>query len=336
MDAVEIRGAVPSHGTDVVDREWDGPREEARVRSGESESYYRRIYAWQDPDGDPEAKASWRFIHHHVGAGGDPGAANLRACITGIGVLNGGRGVAVTEQPWAQDRRGIWDHLARHIRDAGSDPPPLREMDSMQFDPSGRERRSVNFDSLEVRQEDGAPTRIVGYAAVFDQLSAELFGGFRERIRRGAFSKTIKEADIRALFNHDPNYVLGRTRANTLKLSEDDHGLRIEIDPPDTTFAHDLMASISRGDIDQMSFGFRTIRDEWSKDDQDVAMRTLIEVELFDVSPVTFPAYPQTSVAVRDMMRRFEAAPSREGSHSVAMLRRRLELKASPYTWEGK
>lgn len=207
-------------------------------------------------------------------------------------------------------------------------------MDVEQLDqhvtPDGREQRALDLESLEIRVDGDEDKRtIVGYAAVFDKLSKPLFG-FRERIAKGAFKKTIQEADIRALFNHDPNHVLGRTKAGTLRLQEDDRGLRIEIDPPDTQFARDLITSIQRRDIDQMSFGFRTIKDQWDHQPDGSVIRTLLEVELFDVSPVTFPAYPQTSVKVRDYLRAM-AEESRAGAHSdldwqADARRRQLEL----------
>jgi len=161
-----------------------------------------------------------------------------------------------------------------------------------------RETRSFPFEA-EIRT-DGDGERIVGYAAVFNALSEEMFG-FREIIRRGAFKKTIQESDVRALFNHDPNFVLGRNKSGTLTLSEDDKGLRIEIDPPTTQIVRDLvMEPMRRGDIDQMSFGFRAVKDGWTKENgKDV--RELLEVQLFDISPVTFPAYPQTEVSVRNI-----------------------------------
>jgi len=157
-----------------------------------------------------------------------------------------------------------------------------------------REYRTYEF---ELRKAKDDKPKIVGYSAVFDQLSEDL-GGFREKIAKGAFSKTIKESDIKALFNHDPNYVLGRNRNSTLTLEEDDHGLKVEIEPPDTQFANDLVKQIERGDIDQMSFGFITKADEWDEKGKE-PIRTLKDVELFDVSPVVFPAYEQTAVAVR-------------------------------------
>lgn len=83
----------------------------------------RKAYAWVDPDGDPGAKSSYKFIHHEVKAGGDVGPANVKACTSGIGVLNGGRGGADIPK---SDRQGIYRHLARHLRDAGDEPPDLR------------------------------------------------------------------------------------------------------------------------------------------------------------------------------------------------------------------
>lgn len=146
---------------------------------------------------------------------------------------------------------------------------------------------------------EGAPPKITGYAAVFNQLSDDL-GGFRERIAPGAFAAALTRSDVRALFNHDPNFVLGRVSAGTLVLREDETGLTVEITPPDSQTVRDLvLAPMARGDINQQSFGFTTRQDRWDK----IAgewQRTLLEIgELFDVSPVTFPAYPQTDAALR-------------------------------------
>lgn len=143
---------------------------------------------------------------------------------------------------------------------------------------------------------------IEGHAAVFDSWS-ETLGGifpFQEIVRKGAFAESIGRDDIRALFNHDPNYVLGRNRAGTLELVEDEIGLRVRVLPPDTSWARDLQASIRRGDISQMSIGFIVEEDKWStRDGMDV--REIRKVQLFDVSPVTFPAYSATDVGVRAM-----------------------------------
>ncbi len=168
------------------------------------------------------------------------------------------------------------------------------------------ERRYMPVTELRAIEGENGLRKITGYAAVFNKLSDDL-GYFREKIQPGAFRNTLKADDVRALWNHDSNYILGRNRSGTLSLSEDDHGLKIEIDPPDAQWARDLMTSIERGDVDQMSFGFRTITDSWQLvDGEDI--RTLIEVKLFDVSPVTFPAYPDTEVGLRSLEEHKKAA----------------------------
>ena len=162
----------------------------------------------------------------------------------------------------------------------------------------GIERRYV---PAEMRVDDDGG--IEGYAAVFNELSVNL-GGFKERIRPGAFTKTLQEADVRCLFNHDPNFVLGRKRSGTLELAEDSKGLHFRVAPPRAQWADDLRESIRRGDVDQGSFQFETVRDEWQRG-QEYHTRDLIEVRLYDVSPVTFPAYPQTSVSARSLAEMF-------------------------------
>lgn len=161
------------------------------------------------------------------------------------------------------------------------------------------EARSYPFEISEVREAaDDEPLKITGYAAVFNQLSSDL-GGFKEKIKRGFFKDVLKD-DVRALFNHDDNMVLGRTKNKTLILEEDNKGLKVEIIPPDTTYANNLINLVKRGDIDQMSFQWITAKDEWDSSDLNNVIRTLIKAEsLWDVSPVTFPAYPQTKVGIR-------------------------------------
>ncbi len=161
------------------------------------------------------------------------------------------------------------------------------------------EYRTFGVEELRAEHPDGDAPKIVGHAAVFNSPSEDL-GGFTEVIARGAFKESIKSDDIRGLFNHDPNFVLGRNGAGTLRLKEDRDGLLVEIDPPDTQWAKDLMVSINRGDITQMSFGFRTIDDEWSTVDGG-QRRKLKKAQLSDVSPVTFPAFAKTDVALRSL-----------------------------------
>lgn len=195
------------------------------------------------------------------------------------------------------------------------------------------EQRTFKADALaiEARAADGGTTMpmIKGHAAVFDQLSEDL-GGYQERIAPGAFAKSLSGQDIRSLWNHNPDYVLGRQSAKTLSLSEDSKGLAVEIDPPDTQWARDLCVSMRRGDIKEMSFSFITISDKWAKLDG-AWVRTLLEVELIEVSPVTFPAYPQTDVSARalDGLKRAQEEDARENPQprtTVPLSVRRLEL----------
>ena len=116
--------AIARHHTATDDGSWDGSANEARLPSGDgAESALRRAHAWVDPEGDPNAKASYRFIHHEVAEDGTVGAANTTAASTGIGVLNGGRGGTTIPDG---DRQGVYEHLAGHLRDAGQEPPPLQ------------------------------------------------------------------------------------------------------------------------------------------------------------------------------------------------------------------
>lgn len=154
----------------------------------------------------------------------------------------------------------------------------------------------------ELRIDDSLDGKIVGHASVFDSWS-ETLGGifpFKEIVRKGTFTETIKLDDIRALFNHDPNFVLGRNKAGTLELEEDEIGLRVVITPPDTSWANDLIKNLRRGDISQMSIGFIVLEDTWGTKDG-IDIREIKKVQLFDVSIVTYPAYTQTDVGVRAM-----------------------------------
>lgn len=150
---------------------------------------------------------------------------------------------------------------------------------------------------FQVRQDAEGNSTIEGYALKFNVLSQNL-GGFRERVAPGATTKTVQEADIRALFNHDPNMVLGRNVAGTMDVSVDGTGTYYRIKTPDTSYARDLMVSMERGDVTQSSFSFRTISDDWSIDESDFPLRTLTEIQLRDVSPVTYPAYLDSTSGV--------------------------------------
>lgn len=163
----------------------------------------------------------------------------------------------------------------------------------------GFERRSLMDEDVTIRQEE--PYVVAhGYAARFNRLSQNL-GGFVEQIAPGAFTKTLKEQDIRALFNHSEDNVLGRMSAGTLSLTEDDEGLSYEIRLPDTTVGRDLAVLLERGDISGSSFGFRTLEDDWSETEQGYPLRTLRAVSARDIGPVTFPAYVDSTSALRSL-----------------------------------
>jgi len=162
------------------------------------------------------------------------------------------------------------------------------------------ERRTYTVRNVETRQEDDGVMRLSGYAAVFNDASVPL--PFTEYIAPGAFRKTLSETpDVRLLINHE-GLPLARTKNDTLRLSEDEVGLRFEAELPDTSEARDLYTLIERGDVDQMSFAFRVIRQKYNSDRTE---RTLTEVSLADgdVSVVTYPAYPTTTVEAREQLR---------------------------------
>ncbi|MGG7565993.1 HK97 family phage prohead protease [Rhodovulum sp. DZ06] len=162
-----------------------------------------------------------------------------------------------------------------------------------------------------------AGNRLTGYAAVFNARSHDL-GGFVETIRPGAFTRTLAAgADVVALYHHDARHVLGRTLSGTLRLAEDARGLRFDLDVADTSAGRDVLESVGRGDVTGASFAFRSRKDEWSRDARP-AVRTLIDVDLLDVTITPTPAYPDASVARRALDAQ-RAAP-------LALRRRRLDL----------
>lgn len=174
-----------------------------------------------------------------------------------------------------------------------------------------KEQRFYNTDlKIEERSDAGADTvgTISGYAAVFNSLSEDL-GRFREKIAYGAFSDSVNN-DVRALWSHNPDIVLGRTSANTLKLKEDNVGLAFELSLPNTQMGRDALTSIKRRDITGMSFGFVVQEDSWQRGKAgEPHVRTLLKINLFEISPVAFPAYPATQVssrAVDEMLKEIE------------------------------
>jgi len=161
------------------------------------------------------------------------------------------------------------------------------------------ERRTFTIKNVEARQAEDGTMRLSGYAAVFNDDSVPL--PFIERIAPGAFRKTLTETpDVRLLINHE-GLPLARTKNETLRLKEDEIGLYMDADLPDTQAARDLYTLVERGDVDQMSFAFRVIRQKWNEGRTE---RTLTELSLADgdVSVVTYPAYPTTTVEAREQI----------------------------------
>ena len=163
-----------------------------------------------------------------------------------------------------------------------------------------RERR---FFERPVRAGDGsAGRRIKGSAIVYDQESEVLGGWFVEVIRPGAAADALRKSDVRCLFNHDPNLMLGRTRSGTLTLRDTAAALEYDCQAPDTQVAADLLVLLDRGDVSQSRFAFTISEDRWtfSKDPDVPTFREILKIdELFDVSPVTYPAYPTTEAYAR-------------------------------------
>ncbi|MDK1489371.1 HK97 family phage prohead protease [Sinorhizobium sp. 7-81] len=187
---------------------------------------------------------------------------------------------------------------------------------------------------VEARADDEKRT-LVGYAAVFNS-DTDIGGWWTERVAPGAFANAIG-GDVRALVDHDMGRVIGRTKSGTLRLKEDERGLHVEIDVPDTSDGRDLWTLIERGDISGMSFGFRVTHDEWDESG-DIPKRTIHKVELFEVSAVAFPAYDDRSIGKRSLQEWRDvrsapkitdpaAAPVKRAAITKTRLRMDLDLK---------
>jgi HK97 family phage prohead protease len=171
------------------------------------------------------------------------------------------------------------------------------------------ERRVVPMELRIERRAEGDLPHLIGHAAVFNRLSVDL-GGWVELIKPGAFRSALETSDTRALWNHNSDLVLGRRKpgadTRTLELEEDEIGLKIDIDPPRSATYY--VESVERRDVDQMSFAFytNTKKVTWETLEDGTLLRTIHEdgiEELADVSPVTYPAYPDTDVAIRQLER---------------------------------
>lgn len=289
--------AIPRHKTPTSDSEWDGPGNEAKLKTDQDYEYYRQAYAWVDPDMDRTLKSAYKFIHHEVSSDGTPGAANIRGCISGIGVLNGAMGG--TNIPKA-DYQGVYNHLASHLKDADVEPPELRNLQLV------KEVRSMPIEALNI--EDNKML-IQGYAIRFNEPAIFKFDGveYREIIDAKALDKTDMR-DVPLKYNHsDSIMIMARTRNKTLQLIKDEQGLKVMAELANTTAGRDLYELIKRGDIDKMSFAFTVSKDEY---DTETRTRKILSIDkLYDVSAVDTPAYDTTSLSLRSY---FEAEAEKQ------------------------
>lgn len=184
------------------------------------------------------------------------------------------------------------------------------------------ERRNAYFNSKFQTREENHEKFIEGYFAVFEQ-ETQLWEGCYEKIAREAFDNSLKNNDVRCLFNHDSGFVLGRTRSQTLELRTDSHGLwgRVKINTNDSQ-AMDIYARVERGDISGCSFGFYPVSEEY-EEKENRTVWTVKEADTFEVSVCTFPAYPQTEIQARKSD--FETSKTRKIEQKKIELKKKLE-----------
>lgn len=319
---------IPYEKTDVVDLPWDGSQMKANLKSNDIKNFLK-AYAWynetatdNDKDGFPDAKSAWKFIHHMVDENGNAKEANVNACRNAIAFLNGamnGTNIPIHEI------QGVYNHVAQHLKDANIEPPTLKRSITV----NDKETRTfhLNAEVRAVQSDDTQQTKIVGYAAKFNQQSVDL--GFFETLDPHCFDNTDM-SDVVALINHDENLVLGRTTSGTLTLKVDDIGLYFEVIPSNTSYANDLIENMKAGNINQCSFAFVVADggDDWQYDDKTGIMtRTVFDIaKLYDVSIVTYPAYTQTEAVLaqrkaQNMKQEIEKQKEKE------LLKRKLEIE---------
>jgi len=268
-----------------------------RMAAGEiSEAKWRKIGAW---------------IARHIGdldaVQGDEITAGLVAMLLWGG--GSSKETALRAQKYAEQIVTRLDSMQTRCIDdmppTNIEPMTTTEQIEHRWCITGADERRVAYSTLEMR-EDVAGNRLIGYAAVFDSPSEPM--PFTEYVKRGAFQKTIKDgADVRLLIDHE-GVPLARTKSGTLMLEEDERGLKViaDLDPMNPDAAR-VISAMRRGDMSQMSFAFRTIKDAWS---DDRSVRELREVQLFDVSVVTFPAYEATVAELRNAQTSVTVSPT--------------------------
>jgi HK97 family phage prohead protease len=211
---------------------------------------------------------------------------------------------------------------------------------------ASEERRDLGVAQagIEVRAADADSAQsFVGHAAVFNSRTAignPLTWGFYEQVADGAFTKTLSEGDARMLIDHESAMVVSRVSADTLRLAQDKVGLAVDSDlDTGLSYVADLTANLRNGNITGMSFGFYTVKDQWDTEtvttsdgnEAEVEIRTLLEVRLLEVSPVTFPAYEETDAGLRALAyRRDRAAIAKRVPFLPAMSKLLADLDREP------
>lgn len=166
---------------------------------------------------------------------------------------------------------------------------------------SKTEKRNLTTSNVEIREAEDGKRTISGYAVKWEMKSHAMgyFKRFKEQFKKGAFTESMTNDDQLALWSHDTSKVLGRTKNGTLRLFEDDIGLRFELDLPNSTLGNDAYETIKRGDVDGVSFGFQMQKQEWDENDVENITRSILKAKLLEISPVALPAYPDSQVSAR-------------------------------------
>lgn len=185
------------------------------------------------------------------------------------------------------------------------------------------EYRAYPVEELRTDADEDKKPVVSGVGIPFNRWSEDL-GGFKEQIHPDAFRESLEKDDIRAVFNHNNDFVLGRVSAGTLRLSVTKRGVEYEVDPPGTSWANDMLVSIDRRDIRENSFSMVVSEEDWDQSGK-ILKRTVRKARLLELGPQTFPAYSQSSVQVRSILERGRAAVS-EHAAELDLARRRLEL----------
>lgn len=208
-------------------------------------------------------------------------------------------------------------------------------MQTKQLERVEQRTRPLVGSDFTVRADADGPPVFTGHAAVFDSRTAignPLTWGFYEEVASGSFAKTLNEGDARFLVDHDTSLLVARVSADDLRLSEDAFGLAVEADlDTELSYVRDLARNLEKRRITGMSFGFRVVKDDWTTEtvstsdgqEADVEVRTIREVELFEVSAVTFPAYDETDAALRAVS--FRPDPDPLGRRAVILTREPAE-----------